>query len=545
MKRNTKILTFALALTMLLCLFAGFTTSAETTAPEVVAKNVKVDGNFCLMFAVDPATVAGDDVTLKIYAEAPAEGVEPIYNVTKAKTETTLICLDNDSQIDDHAVVFETSGVSAKDIADTWWFTAESAGAVSEVQTYSVREYAFERLYGDNKIAAEDDYGIRQRKFYLSILDIGSTAQNLLVNTKLEAEGNAPERLANEYSYAAIFSGNFGDAAQKFVEIGDTLTLPATTANNDPLWKIYTYGKSGALLDTKTAALGATITVEGNTVVLPGWLEGLTPGKYFDDLGNPALNFNGVTFADTGIYTSMANRPAQNKYGNYKFVDVDDRGQVLNLVKDGVTETGGGSIRVPVVDMANGNGNCVVAEFDIKFSGGFEFYDSEYKTNKFIGTAINIVLGSSEAKVDETYKWAAAGTATKQITSASFYMADDDAAKTGSNVIGGDYFTVTNAYKDAPKYRLECDTWYNICVEWYDAPEENRTYCKIYVNGALFYSTYGSLTTANTTSNVEEYDYNHVQEAKTLKLTVQDRFRPADVSLDNLIVTVIEKEYKK
>ena len=543
MKNYTKIITLVLSLALVIGAAVAIGASANAAAPEVVAKNVKTDGNFCLMFAVDPATVSGENVTLKVYDKAPAEGVEAIQTITLAKTATTKIDYDKDGVENEDMLVFETKGVSAKDIADVWYYTVESAGVTSEADTYSVREYAFERLYGDNKIAATDSYGMKQKAFYLSILEVGSTAQDLLVNTKLEAEGKAPERLANEYSYAAIVNGSFGDASQKFVEIGDTLTLPGKTAANDAAWKVFTYGTNGALLKSEVLALGATVTVEGNTVVLPGWLEGLTPGKYFTDFGNANLNFDNVTFADTGFYTNLADKPAQNKYGNYSFVDAEGRGKVLQLKKDGETEIGGGAIRVPIVDMANGEGNCVVAEFDMKFDGEFSFNNSEYKTDKFIGTALNIVLGAAAPNVDESYKWQAAGTATKQISSAAFYMIDTDAAQTGANgVVGGDYMSATNATKDVAKYKLDYNTWYNVCLEWYDAPDENRTYFRMYINGTLFYSTYGNLTTSNTTSNVEEYDYNHVQEAKTFKLTLQDRFRPADVSIDNLFVGIIEKD---
>ena len=545
MKNYTKIITLVLSLALVIGAAVAIGASADAAAPDVVAKNVKTDGNFCLMFAVDPATVAGENVTLKVYDKAPAEGVEAIQTITLAKTATTKIDYDKDGVENEDMLVFETKGVSAKDIADVWYYTVESAGVVSDADTYSVREYAFERLYGDNKVAATDSYGMKQKAFYLSILEVGSTAQDLLVNTKLEEEGKAPERLANEYSYAAIVNGSFGDASQKFVEIGDTLTLPGKTAANDAAWKVYTYGTNGALIKSEVLALGATVTVEGNTVVLPGWLEGLTPGKYFQDLGDAKLSFDNVTFADTGLYTNLANKPAQNKYGNYSFVDVDGRGQVLKLAKDGEKEVGGAATRIPVVDKANGEGNCVVAEFDIKFDGDFTFYDSEYKTDKFIGTALNMVLGKTEPNVDEAYKWQSAGTATNQISSSAFYMIDTDAVKTGSNVVGGDYMSVTNSTSSVAKYKLDCNTWYNVCLEWYDAPDENRTYVRMYINGTLFYSTYGSFTTSNTTSNVEEYDYNHVQEAKTLRFTLQDRFRPADVFIDNLFVGIIKKDLAK
>ena len=97
----------ALSLVLVIGAAIGFSVSAEATAPEIVSKNIKVNGNYCLMFAVDPATVSGDEVTVKIYDKAPAEGVEPIQIITKAKTATTLIALDGDG-VEDDAAFFTT-----------------------------------------------------------------------------------------------------------------------------------------------------------------------------------------------------------------------------------------------------------------------------------------------------------------------------------------------------------------------------------------------------------------------------------------------------
>ena len=119
MKKSTsKIVLIALSIALLVGAAIGFAASAETAAPEIISKNIKVNGNYCLMFAVDPATVAGDDVTITIYAETPAEGVEPVQTITKAKTATTFVSLDGDGIENDEVIVFETDGVSAKDIAD-------------------------------------------------------------------------------------------------------------------------------------------------------------------------------------------------------------------------------------------------------------------------------------------------------------------------------------------------------------------------------------------------------------------------------------------
>ena len=46
MKNSTKILVLALSLALLVGVAVGFSASAKGTAPEIVSKNVKVDGNY-------------------------------------------------------------------------------------------------------------------------------------------------------------------------------------------------------------------------------------------------------------------------------------------------------------------------------------------------------------------------------------------------------------------------------------------------------------------------------------------------------------------
>ena len=272
MKKASKIVLLTLSLVLIVGAVIGFSVSAEAEAPEIVSKNIKVNGNYCLMFAVDPATVSGDDVTVKIYDKAPAEGVEPIQTIVKAKTATTLVALDGDGVEDDEVIVVETAGVSAKDIADVWYITTTSAGVTSDAVTYSVREYAFERLYKNGTIFAaasdEDSYKYRQKQFYLELLDVGSAAQQLLVNYN----SATPEKLVKEYIYAAIVGGTYthGDvtATRGFVNNNDVLTLTsideAVTA-----WDVYTFGQNGGEISKQTVASGDTVTVKGNIAAVP------------------------------------------------------------------------------------------------------------------------------------------------------------------------------------------------------------------------------------------------------------------------------------
>ncbi len=535
MKRNAKILTFALALVMLLCLSTGFVSSAETAAPEVVAKNVKVDGNFCLMFAVDPDTVAGDDVTLKVYAQAPAEGISPIQTLTKAKTATTLICLDNDSKIDDPAIVFETAGVSAKDIADVWYYTVESAGAVSAVATYSVREYAFERLYGDNKIAAEDDYGIRQREFYLSILEVGSTAQDLLVNTKLEAAGETLERLANEYSYAAIFSGSFGDTTQKFVEIGDTLTLTADAGV--PAWQVITYGKTGTVLSKQSVLLGTTISVEGNTVIIPDPDFGTTAGKYFAQIGEEKYNFNSLTSMTNGDYGvtsfrlgSKNDMNTRNDYVRAAVDTFDGYGKTIGIEKADHSNVGS-IIHIPVTDYANGKGNVVVFEADFYIEKGeYEYNDTEISKG-YQANAIYFQWSDQNYLDMKGKTWDGGAAVGQRLFATEFDIIDSDktletkiAGSSGtynaftevtSNKVGGDCFKHP---KSSNAKDLDMGKWYKITFEFYF----DAGIAAFYLDGELV-ATW-TITASDTM----------VATANTVCVTAMWRFRNCKFHLDNV-----------
>ena len=554
MKRNAKIITLAIAAAMLLCLALGFASSAETTAPEVVAKNVKVDGNFCLMFAVDPDTVAGDDVTLKIYAETPAEGVSPIYTITKAKTDVTLICLDADSKIDDPAIVFETAGVSAKDIADQWYYTVESAGAVSDVATYSVREYAFERLYGDNKIAAEDDYGMKQRSFYLSILRVGSNAQNLLVNTKLEAEGKAPEKLANEYFYAAIFGGSFGEVTQKFVELGDTLALTADAGV--AAFQVSSYGKDGALLNTKSVNAGQAVQISGNTVISPDPTYGKTPGQYFAHLGEELYNFDNVsslTNGNSGITSfrlgSANDMNTRTDYCRGINEAMDGHGKVIGIEKADHSNAGP-LIHIPVIDYANGKGNVVVLETDIYIEKGEYEYDQAEINKGYIANAIYFQW------MDYTYMqmmsktWDGGAGVGTRLFAANLDIVDSDgileekiaggthtsyknesgktvyeiASETTKSTVGGDCFRVikSNNAKD-----LDFGKWYRLTYEFYfDAGK-----AVAYVDGEVV-STW-TITSSDTM----------VATVNSVSVCGMYRFRNCKFVIDNVFSGKIAKEY--
>ena len=528
-RKTSKLIILALSLALLIGSAVGIAVSAnEATAPTILSKNVAADGNFCLMFAVDPATCAGSNVTLTVYNTNP-EGLEgdaltnaTVQTITKLVTDTQPEDLDgNPETAKTDVLVFTTKGVAAKDIADEWYITVES-GDLSTTEKYSVREYAFERLYKDQTIlAAGGTYEYRQKQFYLSILAVGSTAQDLLVNAELEA-GATPERLANEYSYAAITKGSFsGDltGTYGFVEIGDSLTLTEDAGFTDPSWKVYTYGTNGALDTLETVALGATIEIKGNTVVVPGWAEGKTPGKYFSDLGDDALTFDSATaFSDTGFTSNTSSSGATT--GHNAIIAEAGKGNVLNIGKLD-TETGKTRMWIPVVDKANGQGNCLVIEMDYKFVTGAVFGTSEIKSGYAVTTGTVWTVLS-----DLTSTGGYNGTST--ICNWNNYMTDRSGTITTDNLISNK----TTDWDINGKITLENETWYNICIEIYDTNQ-----IKIYVNGVYAAGWTFGTSTYNTT------EFNKPSLAKSLRIDWQERCRPNETHFDNIFVGVVAKDY--
>ena len=143
MKNRVKIFTFILVLALALSIAIGFSVSAENAeseGPKVVAKNTKTNGNFCLMFALDPAT-CGDTITFEAYntntkETANAEDLIESFTVNKADVlnNEQKIDVNNDGEFYDEVVLIQSyKGVSAKDIADTWHVYFTSNGNTTHV----------------------------------------------------------------------------------------------------------------------------------------------------------------------------------------------------------------------------------------------------------------------------------------------------------------------------------------------------------------------------------------------------------------------------
>lgn len=528
--RVTKLLLLVLSLALLVGGAVGISVSAENAAPEIISKNVMDTGDFCLMFAVDPATVAGEDVTLRVYDRDPSDADKKLaFEETKAVTATEDIDLDGDRTPETAVIVFTTAGVSAKDFADVWYIETESAGA-KKVITYSVMEYAFERLYRDGAVLASDKdadlYSYYQKEFYLGMLNMGSAAQNLHVNYgKAEAER---ERLVKEYTYVSVLDGTFtaGEATadRGFVEANTSITLNANDTEAIKGWSVITYGQEGKQTDRKVANDGDTITVTGNTVVIPYEI-GVTAGKYFDEIGDDWYAFETATNSE--LFSSSAGRASYYGYstnindtnkGYIGFISDTDNshGKVMHIAKDA-------SDAVPAtlhfaISSASASANVIVFETDIKLvsTGNTTFDSGEIKTSEAVfqsALTLHWITNTVSQASNTT-------STTKALIS---YISSVDSDKTLTDSIGGD--SLREQHTDNA-YDMKVGEWHNICYEIYTD-----------VNKAVFYMD----GVAVATWDISSIDISTIN---AMSIRSENRFKGYDIYLDDFCCTKTAKEYK-
>ncbi|MBO5010651.1 MAG: hypothetical protein J6D20_08150 [Clostridia bacterium] len=483
MKKSTKIFVFAISLALLLGAAIGLSANAESTAPEIVSKNINVNGNYCLMLAVDPATVAGDDVTVTIYDGDPSNGGKVVGDpLVKAATATQKIDLDGDGTAEFDAIVFTTGGVSAKDIADVWYITTTSGGITSEPITYSVREYLFERLYKNGTVFATseaDGKAYLQKQFYLEIIDVATKAQQLLVNRPIINAGGTSEdleKLVEDYTYVYVQGGSYiaGDvtANRGFVDENTSITLTTTGAAPD-YWNVITFDKDGNMSSETPINYGETVTVSGNIVIIP-YTKGVTAGKYFAEIGNSMLNFDSIGWGNYATYYKHT-KFTTDTVGTMGWAASGDatQGKALKLTKLVNTTP---FIHMPVTGEAGAN--CLVFEADIMLEAGQAAYTSTEQVNKlFAGFSIywNKAGFDSVNSVNDMNK-AVPGSAGNILSHINLYDNDGQYDESGN---GGD--AIRESHDKLGEFDIPKGEFHNICYEVYT----DVKVIKFYVDGTF------------------------------------------------------------
>lgn len=304
-----RIIAFLLALVLSVGCTFGLTVLANETepeasvsnakTPEIISQNVMYGGDFSLMFAVKAASVSGDTVTLSVYGEEPTEGSEALWSKTINASSTTTDVKGIASY------VFTTPGVAAKDMDKNFYIVAESAGVKSDVKKYSVAEYLYERLYDDQVAFGTSALEIAQTKLYLSALEVGKNAQNLLFNYDSDPT-NDRTTFVTDLCYVTIYpksgiKGTInGGTSALLVNKGDKISVGSETISYN--------GKSYIAQEFAVKSISGSdvtsSTLAGNEIVANSHLI-IEPTRFFSLDSEPAPEtFESMTSVDTSIYSS-------------------------------------------------------------------------------------------------------------------------------------------------------------------------------------------------------------------------------------------------
>ena len=258
--RFSKITLLVLSLVLILGIaFAIYVGAEEIVKPKIIAKNIEYRDVTAIQIAVDSATVDKDNVELVV---TKADGTE----ITVKNPEEKTINGKN-------ALVFTLDGIPASKICENVTIVVKSGEIESDLFTYSVAEYFYERLYSDGIINATEGKALSQKALYERYISYGAAAQDLFLN--YDKDGNRvaePVTLVDKYNVIAISNGVLANGKEVMISADSfSTTIKANDMLNAnekfaDMWIVTTYGET---LTTQTFAEGASVTVAGKMSVTP------------------------------------------------------------------------------------------------------------------------------------------------------------------------------------------------------------------------------------------------------------------------------------
>jgi len=525
--------------TLVLVLGAALATVAmaeeATPTPEIVSKNLKYGDRITVQFAV-PTSTASESATMDVWLGEPdAEGSVFKGTVAVADTVTTAVI----SGTSESYYVFEVSGIKASDSADRIYVQVSSEGAKSEVVSYSVAEYFYERLFSNGILFATEGKAVLQRELYLSYLEYAADSQNLFVN--YEAAEGEEETPVTELAFAVVEGGSVNGVAQLLTEKGAVVTVTANEGVVAPYWNatVYTLSSDGSYTaSTEQVAAGAEYTLKGHTVFAPGELK---PGSYAQAYGSLVYDDRSTARSlavDGLVYGCNRNDAAKHSLAGYMLYDqtsfpTTQERAFLNLVEDLIA--GAGKVlrystydtkdTTPAVFTSQMNvaeGNCLV------FETRFLLSDILTGITSYLGTTTPHVMWFNLTKTNQTVNSSGSTVYYNSGELGIGYIAAyaDETAECGYRFCLGAY-DYMNTLDNGGEVFL--DEWTTITMEVYT----NRV-VKYYVNGecVLSKSVSGTGDIAIGTS----YDSVSVKPRGSMTAGFGAYF-------DNTFVGIIEKEY--
>ena len=282
MKKSMKI--FSILLVSLITLISvvcvtAFATEAEETLDITLKKNIAVTDKIQAVYAVKAdENITVENTTLTVYDKDPStEGVAVVWS--GYGVEENLVQFNNDKYI-----VFYTNRVALYAMAEFFYVQVESNGVKSGVETYSVAEYLFDRLYKDGFVNKTEDDGenYSRKMFYEDLVRTGKSSFDVLTHTV--------EKSIADLAYVYVDGATLADGSvTAVVDKNSTITLGTLPSGKS--WLITNY-PSGEVTETKESAL----VLDGYKVIT--LVSNLGNGKYFSDASFGAsakYDYNNIT----------------------------------------------------------------------------------------------------------------------------------------------------------------------------------------------------------------------------------------------------------
>ena len=244
----SKLLILALSVALLIGTVFAISASANTE-PKIVSQNIRYQGDFAIMLAIDASTVSGGSVMVELYDENPTSTSVPVGTYSQNKVTTANGNLTVDSYI------VSTKGIAAVDMTKPFYFKAiDGNNNESSVMRYSVAEYLYERL-------ADATATTEQKNLYNAVINMGDCAQIVL-----SKETMTP---VSDYALVTCPDGGVIDNYPQGVYPIGTEVKPLLAGGNVEKWTVVTYDDDGKST-TSSLNYGESITVSGRTEIYCG-----------------------------------------------------------------------------------------------------------------------------------------------------------------------------------------------------------------------------------------------------------------------------------
>ena len=200
MKKTNLIKIFApvVAIALLIGALVGISASAAET-PEIVSMNVEYGSELYLYYAVDKASVEGTPALEVVTADGA------LIKTVSAYEEDTV----NGTA----CYIFKTAGIAPGQLNKAEYVRASDSNGKSDIVSYSVEEYFYERLFMQGYAAKTpaDGTDYYRRNLYFSYLEYGNSAQELFYADDADKIGDSiyvgvkgNSALSGEYAYTDV-----------------------------------------------------------------------------------------------------------------------------------------------------------------------------------------------------------------------------------------------------------------------------------------------------------------------------------------------------